>query len=130
VPDRAIIPMLPALSLGFICGIIAAALQLEPGPTIAIGAAGAVAVALAGASSVFGTGGETGEKAIVAVLRGACAVALFACMFLFMLDFLRNEQAARSLIWLVAGAAVALVLTQLRVRDRGELHGDADAARD
>jgi hypothetical protein len=126
VPDRAIIPLLPALSIGFICGIIAAAMQLESGTTLIVGVVGGVAVALAALSSVFGVGGDTGEKAIVAALRAGCAVALFACMYLFILGFLREGEAS-SLIWLVLGVVLAIVLTQLRVRDRGEL--DA-AARD
>jgi hypothetical protein len=79
-----------------------------------------VAVALAGASSVFGVGGEAGEKTIVGALRSATAVALYACLFLFFVRFLREGQTT-SLMWLVLGAALALVLTRLRVRDPGDL---------
>jgi hypothetical protein len=125
VPDRAIIPLLPALSIGFIAGIIAAALQLTGGATLAVGIAGGVLVALAAVSSVFGVGGDTGEKTIVAALRAACAVALFACMFLFIQGFLR-EGSASSLVWLVLGIVIAVVLTQLRVRDRGEMQSGAE----
>ena len=125
MPDRAIIPLLPALSIGFIAGIIAAALQLTSGATLAVGIAGGVLVALAAVSSVFGVGGDAGEKTIVAGLRGACAVALYMCMFLFILGFLREGNAS-SLIWLVLGAVIALVLTQLRVRERGDLQASAD----
>ena len=120
--DRAIIPLLPALSIGFIAGIITAALQLTSGAALVVAIAGGVLVALAAVSSVFGVGGDAGEKSIVAGLRAACAVALFACMFLFIQGFLR-EGKATSLIWLALGIALALVLTQLRVRDRGELRG-------
>jgi hypothetical protein len=125
VPDRAIIPLLPALSIGFIAGIIAAALQLTGGATLAVGIAGAVVVALAAVSSVFGVGGDTGEKTIVAALRAACALALYGCMFLFIQGFLR-EGSASSLVWLVLGVVIAIVLTQLRVRDRGELQSTAE----
>ncbi len=120
MPDRAIIPLLPALSIGFIAGIITAALQLTSGAALVVAIAGAVLVAMAAVSSVFGVGGDTGEKSIVAALRAACAVALFACMFLFIQGFLREGKAS-SLIWLLLGIVLALVLTQLRVRDRGEL---------
>jgi hypothetical protein len=124
VPDRAIIPLLPALSIGFIAGIIAAALQLTSGAALAVGVAGGIVVAMAAVSSVFGVSGDKDEKTIVAALRAGCAVALYGCMFLFIQGFLREGKAS-SLIWLVLGVVLALVLTQLRVRDRGEVHGAA-----
>ena len=126
MPDRAIIPLLPALSIGFIAGIIAAALQLTSGAALAIAIAGGIVVALAAVSSVFGVSGDKDEKTIVAALRAACAVALFGCMFLFIQGFLREGKAS-SIIWLALGIVLALVLTRLRVRDRGEIR-DADAA--
>jgi hypothetical protein len=125
VPDRAIVAILPAVSLGFICGVIASALQLQTGPTWIIGVAGAVAVAAAAGSSVFGVGGESSEKAVVGVLRSACAVALYACMFLFILKFLRRGDVLGALPWVVLGMVFALVLAQLRVRDRGEAPAQA-----
>jgi hypothetical protein len=125
VPDRAIIPLLPALSIGFIAGIITAALQLTSGAALIVGIIGAIFVALAAVSSVFGVSGDGGEKTIVAALRAGCAVALYGCMFLFIQGFLREGEAT-SLIWLVLGIVLAVVLTQLRVRDRGELQASAD----
>ena len=125
MPDRAIIPLLPALSLGFIAGIITAALQLTSGAALVVGIAGGIVVALAALSSVFGVSGDKDEKLIVAALRAGCAVALYACMFLFIQGFLREGKAS-SLIWLALGVLLALVLTQLRVRDRGELHPSAE----
>lgn len=124
MPDRAIIPLLPALSIGFIAGIIAAALQLTSGAALAVGIAGGIVVAMAAVSSVFGVSGDKDEKTIVAALRAGCAVALYGCMFLFIQGFLREGKAS-SLIWLVLGVVLALVLTQLRVRDRGEVRGAA-----
>ena len=125
MPDRAIIPLLPALSLGFIAGIITAALQLTSGAGLVVGLIGGVFVAMAALSSVFGVSGDREEKAIVAGLRAACAVALYACMFLFIQAFLR-EGKATSLVWLVLGIVLAIVLTQLRVRDRGEMHASTE----
>jgi hypothetical protein len=120
MPDRAIIPLLPALALGFICGIVASTLLLEDTPTFLVGLAGATFTALAAASSVFGVPGDSGEKKIVAVLRVALAVGLFASVYLFMIGFLR-DQSMISLIWIVFAAVFALMLARLRVRDRGEV---------
>jgi hypothetical protein len=125
VPDRAIIPLLPALSIGFIAGIIAAALQLTSGAALVVGIAGGIVVAIAALSSVFGVSGDRQEKTIVAALRAGLAVALYACMFLFIQGFLREGEAS-SLVWLVLGVVLAIVLTQLRVRDRGELQASAE----
>jgi hypothetical protein len=126
MPDRAIIPLLPALALGFICGIVASALLLGDGGTWAVGVAGAVAVGIIASSSVFGASSDTGEKAIVAVLRALTAMALFVAVYLFILAFLRNGQPLMALVWLVMAFAFAMVLTRLRVRDRGELRsGDS-----
>ncbi len=117
MPDRAIIPLLPAISLGFICGIICSALLMEGGPTFGVGVAGALATALAAVSSVFGCRGEPGEKAIVAGLRVVCAVALFACVFLFILGFLRDGSAF-ALVWLPLALICGVLLARWRVRDR------------
>ena len=117
MPDRAIIPLLPAISLGFICGIIASTLQLETGATVAVAVAGIVAVILAGVSSVFGTRGDGAEKAAVAGLRAACAVGLFLCVYLFILGFLGDGNMV-SLIWLPLALACGLALTRFEVRDR------------
>ena len=120
MPDRAIIPLLPALALGFICGIIASALLLEDGGTLAVGVVGAVATAVFALSSIFGVKGDQGEKAIVAALRAACAVGLFACIYLFMLGFLR-EGSAIAIVWVPLAIVFGLLLARLRVRDRGEV---------
>ena len=120
MPDRAIVAMLPAVALGFICGIIASTLQLGDGPTLMVALAGGVAVAIAGTSSVFGCKGEAGERAIVGALRAACAVALFLGIFLFMVGFLRDSQGALAFVWLILAGVFAMLLGRLRVRDRGE----------
>ena len=120
MPDRAIVALLPAVSLGFICGIIASTLQLGDGATLAIALAGGIAVAIAGTSSVFGCKGEAGERAIVGGLRAACAIALFLGIFLFMIGFLRDGQGAVAFIWLILAGVFGLLLGRLRVRDRGE----------
>ena len=125
MPERAILPLLPAVSLGFICGIIAATLQLESGPTIMVAVAGAIVVILAGVSSVFGTRGESGEKAVVGALRAACAVALFLCIYLFILGFL-SEGSLVAILWLPLAVVAGLLLTRFRVRDRGAAQGESE----
>ena len=125
MPDRAIIALLPAASLAVICGIIAATLQLEGGAKVLVALAGAAAVILAGVSSVFGTRGDGGEKAVVAALRAACAVALFLCIYLFILGFLGGGSMV-SLIWLPLALACGLALTRFEVRDRGAAREDAE----
>jgi hypothetical protein len=120
MPDRAIIPLLPALSVGFICGIISSAMLLGDGATIIVGVIGALFVALVSLSSVVGVRADKGEKAIVAALRAACAAALMASIYLFILGFLRNGKPATALIWLVLAFAFALIIARLCVRERPE----------
>jgi hypothetical protein len=128
MPDRAIIPLLPALAIGFICGIVSSALLLKDGGTWAVGIAGAVAVGAIASSSILGVRSDPGEKAVVAVLRALSAMALFAAVYLFILAFLRNGKPLMAIVWLVMAFAFAMVLTRLRVRDRGELHGNEQSS--
>ena len=125
MPDRAIIPLLPALALGFICGIIASALLMGDGGTLAVGVAGAIGTAIAAGSSVFGVPGDSGEKAIVAGLRIGTAVVLYACIYLFILGFLR-EGSIGSVIWLPFALIFGILLTRFRVRDRGDARSGSE----
>ena len=120
MPDRAIIPLLPAASLGFICGIISSALLLADVPTALVGLAGGVLTAAAALSSVLGVRADPGEKAIVAGLRAATAVGLFLSVYLFILSFLRDGKLATSLIWFALAIVFGIVLSRLAVRDRPE----------
>jgi hypothetical protein len=120
MPDRALISLLPAAALAFICGIVASTLQLEDTPTLLVGIAGAVLVVIAGASSVFGVRADSGEKALVAALRAACAVGIFVCIYLFMLGLLRDGSVA-SIVWLPLAIALAIAMTRLAMRPRGEM---------
>ncbi len=119
MPDRAIIPLLPAAALGFICGIVSSTMQLEDTPTFLVGLAGAIVVVLAGISSVFGVRADSGEKTIVAALRAACAVGIFVCVYLFMLGLLRDGSIA-AIIWVPLAVALGVVMSRLAVRGRGE----------
>ena len=128
MPDRAIVALLPAVSLGFICGIIASTLQLGDGATLSIALAGGIAVAIAGTSSVFGCKGEAGERAIVGALRALCGIVLFLGIFLFMIGFLRDSQGILAFIWLIIAGVFGMLLSKLRVRDRGEQSGTESSA--
>ena len=128
MPDRAIVALLPAISLGFICGIIASTLQLGDGATLTIALVGTIAVALAGTSSVFGCKGEAGERAIVGALRALCGVAVFLGIYLFMIGFLRDSQGALAFIWLIVAGVCGMLLARLRVRDRGEQNAGEPSA--
>ena len=116
MPDRAIIPLLPALSLGFIAGIVVSTLQLQDTPTLLVGVVGALVVVLAALSSVFGVRAEGSEKAIVAALRGACAVGVFVAIYLFILGFLREGSVA-AIIWLAFAIVLGIVMSRIAVRD-------------
>ena len=115
MPDRAIISLLPAVALGFICGIVVSTLQLEDGPTLLVGIVGALVVLGVSFSSVFGVRADSGEKAMVGGLRAACAVGIFVCVYLFMLGFLRDGSIA-AVIWLPIALALGVVMTRLAVR--------------
>ena len=129
MPDRAIIPLLPALALGFICGIIVSTLQLEDTPTLLVGIAGSIAVIVAGASSVFGVRADSGEKTMVAALRAACAVGIFVCIYLFMLGLLRDGNVLAGLIWLPIALLLGIVMSRLVVRpEAGEEPESTQAA--
>ena len=116
MPDRAIISLLPALALGFICGIVVSTLQLEDTPTLIVGLVGALVVVGAGLSSVFGVRADSTEKSLVGALRAACAVGVFVCIYLFMLGFLRDGSIA-AIIWLPLAAGLAIVMTRIAIRD-------------
>ena len=116
MPDRVIISLLPALALGFICGIVVSTLQLEDTPTLLVGLIGALVVVGAGASSVFGVRADSWERTMVGALRAACAVGVFLCIYLFMLGFLRDGSIA-AVVWLPLALALGIVMTRIAVRD-------------
>jgi hypothetical protein len=120
VPERAIIALLPALALGFTGGIICSVTQSTSSVTWTVGIAGAVLVLVGAFSSVFGLRAGAGEKGIVGLLRALCAVGVYACMFLFLLAFLRDGEPVKALPWFVVGGLLGLALTQLRVREKGD----------
>jgi hypothetical protein len=116
MPERALLPLMPALTLGFLLGIIVAASRATDGTTFAVGAVGAVVVLLAGGVSVFRAGGPPAERALVGVLRAAGAVALFACVYLALLNLLRDAEVVMFFLFMAVGLVVGLALAGIRVR--------------
>lgn len=116
MPDRAIPPLLAGAAAGFVCGIIAAVLQLTGVPVLLIALAGAALVLLSGAASTVGVEGAPGEKPVVGGLRGGLGVALFLCVYLAILSLLRDGNVLLCLLLLVAAGICGILLTRLRVR--------------
>jgi hypothetical protein len=120
MPERAIIALMPAVALGFICGLIASVTQMQDMATLLVGVAGAALVVAAGTTSVLGVRAESGEKVAVGGLRALIGVALFAAIYLFMLSFLRDGNLLAAIVWLILGGIFGILLTRPRVRDRGD----------
>jgi len=119
MPDRAIPPLLVSVGLAFSGGLIAAMLQLDRGQVVVIAVAGGAVVVVVGLSSTFGRRASVGEKATVAVLRGALALATYAFVFLA-LDTFFDDADPLFLLWAVLAGVCGLLLSQLRVRERAE----------
>src|SRR3954447_21310279 len=120
IPDRAAIPLLTAVSAGFLCGLIAATLEISGGGALTLGVVVAILVAIAGAASTIAAPGDPSERPVVAALRGLCAAALFAFLYMAFLRLLR-DGAPIGFLWLIIAAVFAGVLTRLRVRNPTEL---------
>jgi hypothetical protein len=116
MPDRAIIPLVIAASAAFIAGLIVSVLQLHGGAVLALGAAGAVAVMVAGAASVAGGDAPERDKRLIGLLRGGLAVGLYAFVFLGTLQFLRDGQILLALLLFALAGAYGLLISRVRWR--------------
>ena len=121
MPDRATIPLLVAVSAGFITGCIAAITEMYGGGALTLGLLVGVAVFAAGVVSVVKTEGEESERRIVGVLRGLVAAACFGFLYVGIFHALRDGSIL-GLLAIVVGGFFGLLLTRFRVRERGELH--------
>jgi hypothetical protein len=113
--ERAILPLLPAVTLGFICGIIGAASQLTGGARVLLALAGAVVVAAAGAMSVFKDRGDSSERAVVGGLRAGLSIAVFALVYFALLTLLADGNVLLFFLFVILAGACALIMTQQRV---------------
>jgi hypothetical protein len=123
MPDRALIPLIAALAGGFIGGACTAVMQVYSPEAWYIGVPIGVLVAIAGFVSVVKTPGEESERWIVGAMRAAVAVACFGFLFAGILSAVRDGSPL-GLVWLVASAGFAVLLTRFRVRERGELQAN------
>ena len=121
--QRAVLPVLPALMIGFVCGLIGAALQLNTGPLVLLGVVGAIAVIALSTTTVLGIDAPKDERVIVGGLRAIAAALLFVLTYLALLALLQDAKIGMFLVLAVLAIAVAILLTRFRVRD-----ADADAA--
>jgi Kef-type K+ transport system membrane component KefB len=113
--ERAIIPLLPAVTLAFICGVIGAAIQLTGSSRVWLALVGAVIVGATAASSVLRDKGEAQERTIVAVLRSLLAVAVFGLVYFALLTLLADGNVVLFLLFTLLAGGCALILTQQRV---------------
>jgi hypothetical protein len=108
MPDRAVIPLVFAVSLGFLAGLAAAVFEMTGGQAAGLGIPAAVLVAIAGAASVIGAPIAPAERARFAIRRALLGAALFAAIFLAMIAFLKSGHVLDTLIWaIVAGLCCA-----------------------
>jgi hypothetical protein len=123
VPDRAVIALLPTAALAFICGVIGAAYEMHGSAAFWLGFVGAVLALIAGLVSAFRADGERDERRIVGALRGVLDVAIFAAVYVGLLEFLRDAKPVIGVLLMLVAGACALALMRLRVRDADELRG-------
>ena len=115
MPERAIISLLPALSLGFILGVLVAVTQLTATGRTIIGAVAAALVFAAGLASVVKARGRSSEKGIVALLRAGLGAALFCFIYVALLAFLGEGAVLLALAFLAGAIVLALVLARVKV---------------
>jgi predicted MFS family arabinose efflux permease len=116
VPDRAIIPLVCGGSAGFLCGLIASALEMSGGAAITMALVAGGFAALTGAASTIGVAADEHERRTVMAFRAALAAAFAICLFFAMLTFLRDAKLLVAIVLFCVGGFFAYCLTQIRVR--------------
>ena len=117
MPDRAVIPLMVAVSAAFLVGVIAAVLQIHGGGAIALGFVAGIGVMAAGAFSVAGGDAPARDKNLIGALRGGLAVGLFVFVYIGTLAFLRDGSFVLALLCYAAGRrSTALLITRVRWR--------------
>jgi hypothetical protein len=120
MPERALIPLIPALTGGFIAGAVMAITQQYGTAALVVGLLVGLVVAVFGFLSVVKAPGEESERWIVGALRGVVAAATFGFLYAGILYAVRDGSAI-GLLWLLFAGVFGLLLTRFRVRERGEL---------
>ena len=116
MPDRAVIPLMVAVSAAFLAGVIAAVLQIHGGGAIALGFAAGIAVMAAGAFSVAGGDAPERDKTVIGALRGGLAVGLFVFVYIGTLAFLRDGAFLLALLCYALAGGYGLLITRVRWR--------------
>lgn len=116
MPDRAVIPLMVAVSTAFIAGVIASVLQIHGGGAIALGFAAGLLVMAAGAFSIAGGKAPAREKNLIGALRGGLAVGLFVFVYIGTLAFLRDGAFALALLCYLLAGGYGLLITRVRWR--------------
>ena len=118
MPDRAIIPLVCGGSAGFLCGLMASALEMTGGGAIVIALVAGVFAALAGAASAIGAvgGASSHERRVVMGFRAALAAGYAVCLFFGMVTFLRDAKLIVAVLLFALGGFLAYCLTQISVR--------------
>jgi hypothetical protein len=116
VPDRAIVPLVCGGSAGFLCGLMAAVLELAGGSANVLALVAGAFAALAGAASTIGVQADTRERRTVMAFRAALGAAFAISLYLGMLTFLRDAKLLVAIVLFAAGGFFAYCLTQIRVR--------------
>jgi hypothetical protein len=118
VPDRAIVPLVCGGSAGFLCGLMAAVLELAGGSANVLALVAGAFAALAGAASTIGVQADTRERRTVMAFRAALGAAFAISLYFGMLTFLRDAKLLVAIVLFAVGGFFAYCLTQISVRTR------------
>ena len=116
MPGRAIVPLVCGGSAGFLCGLMASALEMTGGGAIVLALVAGAFAALAGAAATLGIDADAQEVRTVMAFRAALAAAFAICIYFGMLTFLRDAKLLVAIVLFGAGGFFAYCLTQIRVR--------------
>jgi Na+/melibiose symporter-like transporter len=113
MPDRAVIPLVCAVSLGFLAGLAAAVFEMTGGQAAGLAVPAALLVALAGAASVIGAPLERPALVRLAARRALLGAAVFTAIFLAMIAFLKSGHVLLTIVWaIVAGVCCGGLVKQ------------------
>ena len=116
MPDRAIVPLVCGGAAGFLCGLIASALEMSGAGSILVMLAAAAFGAAAGAASTIGAPGAPEDRRIVMRFRAGLGAGFAALLYFAMLTFLRDGHFIVAILLFALAGFLAYCLTQIRIR--------------
>jgi hypothetical protein len=128
VPERAVIPLVFAVSLGFLAGLAAAVFEMAPGQAASLGVPAGALVAIAGVASVIAAPIPPRERVRMAALRALAGACLLAAIFLGMIAFLKSGHIFAAIIWAIV-AGICCAALAVKPREAGEQGGPAHTHR-